>query len=87
MASATILDRGRDDQTAYITVEVLEAWGRTEYRGTVPLAQLAGLTKAQIKAALVGACRTVRDSVLAEQQLRAQLDALPSIDFTGGVTL
>lgn len=83
MASATILGAGKDQRVAFLAVEVQEAWGRTEYRGEVPLAQLVGLTKPQIKAALGAACKAVRDSVLAEQAAAA----LPDIDFTGTVTV
>lgn len=87
MAAATIIDRGRDGSVAFLCVEVAEAWGRTEYRGEVPITSLVGLTKPQIRAALVAACKATRDDLIAEQQLRAQLEALPEIDFTGGVTV
>ena len=87
MAAATILDRGRGPASAYLVVEVVEAWGRTEYRGEVPLVQLVGLTKPQIRTALIAACKAAREEMLAEQQLRAQIEALPAIDFSGSATI
>lgn len=63
MATATILRAWSDGTYGNLAAVVTEPGGdRVEYIGRVPLSQLADLTNAQKKAALVAAVKAVRDA-------------------------
>ena len=81
MATGTIIRAWQDQTTAHLAVLVDEggSQGKVEYVGSVPLADLAGLANAQIKAALVAAVKAVRDQQQAPQTVIAGV--------SGGVTL
>lgn len=79
MATATIVKAWRERGYAHLAVRVTEADGRNvEYIGSVPLANLAGLTAAKQKEALVAAVKAVRD---------AQVSAPADLGLSGSVTV
>ena len=61
MASAVVVKAWKDGTRAYLAVRVAEAGGDVEYIGGVALGELAGLTAAQQKVALVSAVKAARD--------------------------
>ena len=67
MATATVVKAWKDGGRAYLALRVAEggARGNVEYLGSVALEELAGLTAAQQKAALVAAVKGERDGQLA----------------------
>lgn len=81
MPTATIINVWQDATSAYMAALVDEggSLGRVEYVGSVPLADLAGLTNAQKKEALRLAVKAVRDAQLTGQA--------PVAGITGTVTV
>lgn len=80
MANATVVSSWSDANSAYMAVMVVEAGGKnTEYIGSVLLdATFLSLNAAGKKAALVAACKAVRD---------AQQVAKVDLAMTGSVTV
>lgn len=64
MATANIVGSWSKDGFAYMAIAVVEPGGRVEYIGSLPIdAAFNALTTPQKKAALVAACKVVRDAV------------------------
>lgn len=62
MPTATVVKAWKDSSKAHLAIRVVEASGNVEYIGSVPLADLAGKTPAEQKAALVAAVKAIRDA-------------------------